>query len=229
MANYIKSGATGDLEQVFVASNRLVHHFARLFSADRPSEDMLQAGREGLMKAIRRFDPEAGASFVTYAGHCIMGEIRHFLRKENSYYHPGCIADLQSRVENVVEEHLKNEGEVPDTALIAQELNVKEEAVAEVMRAGLVPLEDLDLKKVRSASYESFRLPIEDRIVVQQALYRLSRLQRKVVYSLFFRDMTQNEVAQEMGISQRKVSRVLQKSLGAMAKVIVGGSSRIMK
>ena len=225
MTFYLDSGCERDLEAVFVASQGLVYHFARLFSPENPTEDMLQAGHEGLMKAVKRFDPAAGASFITYAGHCIMGEIRHHIRKENAYYHPGCIADLQSRVDQLIAEHLKRHGDVPPIAVIAAQLNVKEEAVTEVMRAGLVPLEDLDLRKMRSASYESFRLPLEDRILVQQALHRLSRLQRQVVYALFFRGMTQDEVARETGLSQRKVSRVLHKSLVAMAKNILGTGS----
>ena len=60
------------------------------------------------------------------------------------------------------------------------------------MRAGLVSLDDVDVKK-SVTSYESFRLPKEDRIVLQQALNRLSEMQRKMIYLLFYQDLTQTE------------------------------------
>jgi RNA polymerase sigma-B factor len=220
---YRRSGREQDLEQVVRAGKRLVWHFVCLFSPKGSGEDLVQAGMEGLMKAVAGFDPGCGAGFVTYASHCIMGEIRHYIRKETSYYRLGCIAELQGRVERLMEDVLKATGEVPAVSEIARLLNVREEGVVQVMRAGLVSLDEIDLGKIQRMRYESFRLPIEDRIVLEQAVDRLSELQRNVIRLLFYRDMTQVEAAEELGISQRKVSRVLHKSLRKMAELIGGG------
>lgn len=220
LAEYRRTGKSEDLEQVVERGRRLVWHFARLYAGGPPGEDLVQAGMEGLMKAVARFEEGRGAGFVTYASHCILGEIRHYIRKEKAYYRPGCIGELQRNVEKYIEKALKERGEPPALEEIAAALNVQEEGVAQVMRAGLVSLDELDLGKVRSVRYESFKLPIEDRIALEQALKKLSDLQRKVIYLLFYRDMTQDQAAAKLGISQRKVSRVLHKSLEQLAKIM---------
>jgi len=220
MAEYLHFPDEQHLQRVVQAANRLVHHFAKLYAPGCPNEDVLQTGFEGLLKAIKRYDPERGIAFVTFASYCIMGEIRHHIRKEASYYRPGWAADLQYRVDQVIEKCLQETVEVPAVSEIAEVLNVRETGVIQAMRAGLVPMEAIDISRIHSLRYESFHLPIEDRIVLGQALEKLSALQRSVIGMLFYRDMTQNEVAEELGMSQRKVSRILHKSLKIMAEFL---------
>ncbi|MBT9142486.1 MAG: RNA polymerase sigma-B factor [Dehalococcoidia bacterium] len=214
---YRQSRSEEDLAEVAVAARRLVSHFVRIYTGGN-SDDALQAGMEGLLKAVRRYDPEIGAAFSTYAAHCVMGEIRHFLRKEAAYYRPGCIRELQFRVDQYVEQVLKEREALPAIEEIAAALNVRKEGVLQAMRAGLVAFEEVDASKIRAEKHETFKLPIEDRIVLQQAFRKLSRLQQKVIYYLFYRDLTQVEAAEKLGISQRQVSRVLHKSLKEMEK-----------
>ncbi len=212
-ATYIAAPDDLTLDDLMHAARGLIYHFGRIYSRDRPGDDMIQAGYEGLIKALNRYDPEKGASFTTYASHLIRGEMRHFLRKESAYYRPGCLVDLQNRVERFIDDYLMTHSEPPDVATIAQALNVQEQGVVEVMRAGLVPLDAVDLSRVRSIRYESFRLPLEDRVTLEQAVRGLSRLQRKVIDLLFYRDMTQQEAADSLGTSQRQVSRILHRTL----------------
>lgn len=209
---YCRSRNQRDLEELLAAGRRLVSHFARIYTGDA-GDDVVQAGMEGLMKAVQRYDRDKGASFTTYAAHCVMGEIRHFVRKESSYYRPGSIKDLQYKVDWYVEKVLKESGELPEVAEIAAALNVKEEGVLQAMRAGLVSLDMVEVGKIRTERYESFKLPIEDRLALEQAFHKLNMLQKRVIYCLFYRDMTQVEAAEKLGISQRKVSRILHKSL----------------
>ncbi len=213
-AAYRARGGEAELGRVMEAGRRLVIYYVKLFSAGSLDDDLLQAGYEGLLKAVKRYDAAAGAGFVTYASHCIMGEIRHYIRKENTYYKPGCVAELQGKVERLTQERLKSTGELPQIGELARSLNVREESVQAVMRAGLVPLEK---GEIRSLKYESFKLPIEDKILLQQALQRLGELQRRVIGLLFFRGLTQEQAAQQLGINQRKVSRELHKGLEQMA------------
>ncbi|EEG78355.1 sigma-70 family RNA polymerase sigma factor [Dethiobacter alkaliphilus] len=215
---YRKSGKDEDLERVVEAGRSLIHHFARLYTGGF-GEDAVQAGMEGLMKAVQRYEVGKGTAFATYAAHCVMGEIRHYVRKESSYYRPGSIKDLQFRVARLVDEVLKETGEPPGVSEIAKRLNVKEEGVVQAMRAGLVSLDDVEVDKIRAEKYETFKLPIEDRLVLEQAIKKLNDLQRRVVYLLFYKDLTQTQTAEKLGISQRKVSRVLHKSLQEMGKV----------
>jgi RNA polymerase sigma-B factor len=216
LAAYRQSRQEEDLAKLVEAGRKLVYHYLRLYSSGH-NEDMAQAGVEGLLKAVGRFDEKVGVSFATYASHCIMGEMRHHIRKEARYYRPGCVADLQRRVSCYIEGKLKESGEPPPLGEIARALNVREDGVVEAMRAGLVSLDEVELSRIKNIRYETFRLPIEDRIFLEQAINRLSELQQKVISLLFFRDMTQDQAARKLGLSQRKVSRILHKSLEEMA------------
>ena len=170
------------------------------------------------MKALKGYDQTKEASFATYASHCVMGEIRHLVRKQASYYRPGCIVELQGKVDRVMDEHLRDYGEAASVSYIAAQLKVRESAIEEVMKAGLVNFDEIDTSKIHSTEYESFRLPIEDRIVLAQAMKRLSDLQRKVIQMLFFQDLSQQEVADQTGLTQKKVSRIKRESLEKMGE-----------
>ncbi len=73
---------------------------------------------------------------------------------------------------------------------------------------------------VHSIRQASFALPIEDKITLYAALDRLSAFQKRLIYLLFFKDLTQSEVAQEMGLTQKKVSRESIKALGRLKEVM---------
>ncbi|MEW6424248.1 MAG: sigma-70 family RNA polymerase sigma factor [Bacillota bacterium] len=208
------------LQALVEAGGGLVRHFAWLCSGGRPTEDLRQAGYEGFLKAVRRYEPARGVRFTTFAAHCVMGEIRHQLRREAAFDRPGWAADLQAQIFRAAEEILQRTGEPPTLRDLAEAVNVREDGVAQVLRADRVSLAELDFSRVRHLRYESFHLPIEDRIAVRQALEKLNKLQRKVVYLIFYRDFTQTRAAAELGIGQRRVSRLLSRSLALLARYL---------
>lgn len=211
--NYFLYRDEESLRQVMKSVTGLIHYFARLYGGGCAEDDLFQTGYLGLLKALKSYDPEKETSFVTYASHAIMGEIRHLVRKQASYNRPGCIIEIQYRVDKVIEEYTKVHGDVPSVAFIAQELKVKEESVREVMRAGLVSFEEIDAAKIHSSAYETFRLPIEDKLTLYQAIKKLSDVQKKVIHMLFCRDMTQQQVADKLGMTQKQVSRLKERSV----------------
>jgi RNA polymerase sigma-B factor len=77
-----------------------------------------------------------------------------------------------------------------------------------------------DSSLVHSLRQQSFALPIEDKIALYAALDRLSVFQKRLIYLLFFKDLTQSEVAEEMGLTQKKVSRESIKALGRLKEVM---------
>ncbi len=105
-----------------------------------------------------RLDPDRGVTFTTYASHCIMGEIRHCLRKEATFACPGCVTGLKNRVNRLVEEAVRKTGVFPSLSEIARRLNVREEGVTQAMQAGWVPLEELDLIPQEKEPKSSFPL-----------------------------------------------------------------------
>lgn len=208
------------LAEVIESSSKLINYFIKLYGCGHSREDLYQVGVEGLLKALQRYDCASGVMFTTYAGNCIMGEIRHYVRKEMSYYRPRIIERLQDNIESIIEKELSEKGDIPDMHNIADRLNIRDEGIHEVMRAGLAPLDEVDLSKISSQRLESFRLPVEDKIVLEQALNKLSELQKKVIYMLFYRDLTQQQAAEKLSINQRKVSRLLHSSLESMRTVL---------
>lgn len=210
---YFHDPGEGSLEAVVKAAERFVFYFRRLYGADLPKDDLYQAGMEGLLKALKSFDPEQNASFSTYAGHLIIGEIRHLVRKESAYKSPGCIIGLQRRIRQVMDEYLKETGCMPSTEYVAGVLGVREQSIVEGMRAGLVSFEELDLSAFQTTIQQSFRMPIEDRLAIHVAFQNLTALQRKLFSLLMIREVTQEKAALQLGMTQRQVSRAKVKML----------------
>jgi RNA polymerase sigma-B factor len=187
-------------------------------------EDLTQVGTIGLMHAVRHFDPERNVKFEAYAYSHISGQIRHYLRDDaDTVQVPRWARKLYGELVQTVAQLQQELGRTPTHAEIAARMNMTEKSVDEIMRA-------YDTASVRSIDdtgadtgarpdlishqrYVSFQLPVEDRIVLLQAIERLADLQRKIVYYLFYMDLSHSEVAARLGISQRHVSRVLAAAL----------------
>ena len=215
-----ESPCSNNKEALVNEAKGLILHFAKIYGGGCRMDDLLQTGTEGLLKAINNFDINRGVKFSTYASHCIIGEIRHYVRKESSYYTPGCIVGLKNKVNRLIDDSLKQNGVAPDISEIAEMLGVKEESVAEIMSAGLVELSAIETKNIKTVRYESFNLPIEDKIFLAQAFKKLNDIQKKVVHLLFYYDLTQTEVAARLGITQRQVSRIKDKSIVIMRREV---------
>lgn len=209
----------------------LVERIARMYrSSGEPLEDLVQVGYVGLLLAVNRFDPDRGVKFQTYASHLIAGEIRHYLRDQVGVMRrPRWLGKLSRELDRTVERLQRENEALPTVEEIAQAMNIAPEGVREIFqaRAAASPL-SLDgaceerIRRIRHLRYESFQLPVEDRITVLQAMERLTELQRKVLYLLFYQDLTETEAARRLRISQRQVSRVMHKALRQMAQLLRG-------
>lgn len=221
MQSYCHNPSNENLEKLMEAGTGLIMHFVLLYNGGQANDDYIQAGFEGLLKSIKRFDLERKISFVTYAGHCIIGEIQHLRRKEASFYQPDCISKLQIKADHFIKDRLKRNDTVPSIQELAFHLNVKDDSIQEVMRSGLVPLHDLHIENISSQRHESFHLPIEDRILLTQAFHQLNEIQKKVISLLFFKEMTQQQIAEKLGTNQRKISRLLHAALKKLHEFMV--------
>ncbi len=191
-------------------------------------EDLVQIGTIGLINAVRTFDPGRGVKFETYAFHHIAGEIRHFLRDNLEPLRvPRWVRKLHGDLSATVAGLQQELGRTPELAEIAARMNLTEDGVLEILQAihqTHVRLigdlnEDVEFRQdaITHQRYVSLQLPIEDRLVLLQAMDCLATLQRQVVYYLFYQDLTQSEVAKRLGISQRHVSRLLAAALRRLA------------
>jgi RNA polymerase sigma-B factor len=223
------------LDQLLQRNEGLIHHVLKRFShTSEPYEDLFQVARIGLIKAAQRFSLDRACSFATYAVAIADGEVRHHLRDGLLMRQPRWARALYQRILDTQNEFYRTHHRSPSIKEISEAVNVREEGVLEIIRAyGAIDLHSLDepftdardvpgldRSLMRSLRQETFTLPIEDRIALYEALGVLSEMQKKILYLLFFRDLTQQEVATEMGMTQRTVSREQTKALTRLKAIM---------
>jgi RNA polymerase sigma-B factor len=218
---YRKLGDRRAIERILAVHGKLLNHIVRRYSGSSGEtyEDLLQVGYVGLIKAVDGYRIDAGAKFSSYAYAMIDGELRHHLRDTGLVKKPRWARSLYSRISEATNRLTAELGRPPLVEEIAREVNVSPEGVLELMKlyldTSVVSLdggedeEDVDLSTIRSFQHESFSLPIEDRIQLEQALESLTELQQKVVYLFFYKDLSQTEIGYRLSMPQRKISRII--------------------
>jgi RNA polymerase sigma-B factor len=203
--------------------NHLVHRYTR--SSGEPYEDLLQVGYVGLMKAINGYKTGSEAKFSSYAYAMIEGELRHHLRDAALVKRPRWAQSLYSKVAEATDRLAVELGRPPLIEEIAREVNITPEGVVQLAKlfadTDALSLdgdegEAIDVAAIKSLHYETFSLPVEDRIVLEQALESLTELQRKVVYLFFYKDLTQTEIGRRLSLPQRKISRLIASATKSM-------------
>jgi len=188
---YYKTGGAEQKEAIARAAEPLVNYYAALYSPGRIDEDLKQAGYEGLMKALVRFDPAKGTAFSTYASHCMIGEIRHELRDRGPFKIPEWMRVLQKKIIDATEDLAQERSTLPSLREIAERVNVSEAGIVEAMQVGCISIDEVDLSKVKHLRYESFKLPIEDKLAVQMSLEKMEELQKQVIRLIYYEGFTQ--------------------------------------
>lgn len=218
---YRQTGDRRALERIFALHGRLLNHVVRRYAgtSGEPYEDLLQAGYVGLVKAVGGYDLDSTSRFSSYAYAMIDGELRHHFRDTGLVKKPRWARSLYARVAEATSRLTADLGRPPLIEEIAHEVNVEPEGVLELMKIFLdTDVSSLDVERaegtedlsaIRSIEYETFSLPIEDRIQLEQALDTLSELQKKVVYLFFYKDLSQTEIGRMLGLPQRKISRII--------------------
>ncbi|ARP73640.1 SigB/SigF/SigG family RNA polymerase sigma factor [Streptomyces pluripotens] len=184
-------------------------------------EDLYQVAALGLVKAVDHFDPARGRAFEAYAVPTITGEIkRHFRDHMWTLHVPRRVQDLRNRVRAATKELAQSgSGRAPTVAEIAVYTRLSEDEV----RTGMEALEcfsalSLDAEVAGTDGYalrDSLGGPdpgydlVVDRAAVRPCLEALPERERVILYLRFFRGMTQSRIAQQLGISQMHVSRLL--------------------
>lgn len=206
----------------------LVHQVARRYARSGiPTDDLHQIGYIGLMNAVGNFDPGRSVKFETYARHLIAGEIRHYLRDQGTTVRrPRWLYEMDHRVSRAATELTQRKSRTPAIEEIARELRISPDDVHDVLQAREslrfvsldeeregddgAPIAQRDRITTKQATVS---MPHEDQVLIADAVERLTGLQRKVIYYLFYLDLTQTEAAHKLGISQKHVSRVMHAAL----------------
>jgi RNA polymerase sigma-B factor len=236
---YATTRDPGYRDSLINASRELVEHVARTFlSQGEPLEDLVQEGYIGLIKAVDRFDPDRDVKFATYANHLVSGEIRHHLRDRKSLIRePSWLYELNQRISKVVSELSQEQGRLPTISEIAQRTNLAEDSVLEVVKTRNLfrissidqPQDDnesssdipFDRNKIASLRYEPLKLPVEDKILLQDGMRKLKDIERRILDSIFFGGLSQAETARRLGISDNYVSHLVKVALGKLRRTFV--------
>ena len=201
-----------------------------------PVEDIIQVGSLGLIKAIRLYNPQISRNFKSYATYLITGEIRHYLRDKASMIKaPRAIQELAYRVHKMTLEMIEEMGEKPTDKQIASKMELPVEKVKEAIdadrRKTTISLDQLAFQddddnfsnwgdKIADVNYENMQSLREDRIMLTESLQNIEPELKNIVEMTYFKDMSQVEIANKMGISQMQVSRKLKKALTLLHDII---------
>jgi RNA polymerase sigma-B factor len=206
----------------------------RFRSRGESFDDLRQVAALGLVKAVDRYDPARGNAFESYAVPTITGEIkRHFRDHMWTLHVPRRVQDLRNRVRFASQDLAQTiPGRGPTVAEIAEHANMSEEDVL----VGLEALESftaLSLDAELPGSEDGYSLAdalgssdpaldtVVDRESVKPRLAALPERERAILYMRFFGDMTQSRIAEQLGISQMHVSRLISRCCGRLREQIM--------
>jgi RNA polymerase sigma-B factor len=207
----------------------LVEHLARRFrNRGEPLDDLVQVATIGLIKSVDRFDPTRGVEFSTYATPTIIGEIkRHFRDKGWAVRVPRRLQELRLALTAATSELSQRHGRAPTVAELATHLHISEEEVLEGLEsANAYSTLSLDVPETGddespavadSLGAEDEALEgVEYRESLKPLLEQLPPREKKILLLRFFGNMTQSQIAEEVGISQMHVSRLLARTLSQL-------------
>ncbi|GAA0947768.1 hypothetical protein GCM10009550_23550 [Actinocorallia libanotica] len=207
----------------------LVEYLARRFrNRGEWLDDLVQVATIGLIKSIDRFDLERGVEFSTYATPTIVGEIkRHFRDKGWAVRVPRRLQELKLSLTKAISELAQKEGRAPTVAELAAHLQMTEEEVLEGLESAnaysTVSLDapdsgDEDAPAVADSlgMIDESLEGVEYRESLKPLLEKLPPREKKILLLRFFGNMTQSQIATELGISQMHVSRLLARTLAQL-------------
>lgn len=187
-------------------------------------DDLFQIGSIGLLKSVDKFDLSYDVRFSTYAVPMIIGEIQRFIRDDGTVKVSRSLKELGNKIRRARDELSKTMGKVPTVVEIANYLDISPEDVVLAQEAVRAP------SSIHETVYENDGDPITlldqiadntetkwfDKIVLKDAIRDLDERERLIVYLRYYKDQTQSEVADRLGISQVQVSRLEKKILQQM-------------
>lgn len=180
-------------------------------------DDLMQLASIGFLKALNGFDESYGVRLSTYAVPMIAGEIKRFMRDDGSIKVSRAIKRTAKEINAYIENYSVAHGEQPDIRTIAQAFGMEEGEVVFALDSCKMPLSLYDQGEYKDEKTQELieKLPARDgqdelieNLQLHAAIESLPERERKIIVLRYFRDMTQSEVAKQIGVSQVQISRI---------------------
>ncbi|MCL8024809.1 RNA polymerase sigma factor SigF [Nocardioides sp. BSK12Z-3] len=204
----------------------LVDHCARRFrNRGEPFEDLVQVGTIGLIKSVDRFDTDRGVEFSTYATPTIIGEIKRYFRDKGwAIRVPRRLQELRMQIGSATAELTQDLGRSPTASELAGHIGCSVEEIVEGIESSHAystlsldagdDSEDGAATMLDAIGEEDVNIAqVEVRESLKPLLDQLEPREKKILLLRFFRNMTQSQIAEEIGVSQMHVSRLLNRTL----------------
>ena len=227
--DYIRAAKTGDLrakEALLEQNTSLLKSIVRRYLGKGVEfDDLMQLAGIGLLKAIAGFDERFGVRFSTYAVPMIAGEIKRFMRDDGSVKVSRALKHAAKRMNAFIEEYTAARGSPPSVSQVALKFGMEESEAVFVLGSARMPVSIYDCGEEDDRRELLEKLPASDdqeemieRLQLKAAIESLPERERKIIVLRYFRDMTQSEVAEVIGVSQVQISRIESRVVGEMKK-----------
>jgi RNA polymerase sigma-B factor len=241
LRRYHEEGDLHAREKLIEQYMSLVRSLARRYAyRGEQLDDLVQIGAIGLIKAIDRFDVDRGVELTTYATPNIIGEIkRHFRDKGWAVRVPRGLQELNVQLSKLMDQLTTQLGRSPTIPELAKAAGVEEEQVLEALESGRAYTslslsagggggDDDELDPLESLGTEEHQYEVsEDRAVLAPGFRALDERERMILQLRFFDGLTQSQIAQQVGISQMHVSRLIRRSLEKIRETIAADEESI--
>ena len=191
-------------------------------------EDLVQIGSIGLIKAVNNYDESLGYKFSTYAVPLIMGEIKRYLRDDGLIKVSRSIKENAGKIGYAKEKLCIELGRSPTIKELAEETGLKTEDIADAIEA-MQPTESLYAKRDDEDNFIIDKIKFNndeedktvDKLLVKELLDTLDNRSKKVMLLRYFKEETQQQIADKLGVSQVQVSRIEKKSIEILRKNLI--------
>ncbi len=232
---YLRRAKAGDN----AAKERLIEHnvslvkciVKRYLGKGVDYDDLFQIGCMGFLKAIAGFDESFGVKFSTYAVPMIAGEIKRFMRDDGSVKVSRAMKQTAKEINSFVEGYVAERGKQPAISEIAAKFSLDEAETVFVMGSSKMPLslyggtefkDGKERELIETLPSKDDQEDLLDRMLLRGAIEDLPERERKIIVLRYFRDMTQSEVAEKIGVSQVQVSRIESKIIKEFREKLSG-------
>lgn len=217
-----KNGDKGAKERIYTENAPLIKSIVNRFKGKGVEyDDLFQIASIGFLKAIKNYDESFGVKFSTYTVPMVIGEIKRYMRDNGAIKVSRTLKILANKINKYIDAYQTTNDGSPTIELLAERFGITPEEVAEALDSAKMPLsiydkfEDEDdaqelIDKIPSGEKED---DILNKIMLTGVIESLTERERKIVVLRYFRDKTQSEIAENLGLSQVQISRLENKIL----------------